>query len=86
MNTTKLAIDAIGWVGAIVLLLAYGALSFRRIGAATWLYQGANAAGSVCLVLNTLYYRAFPSAFVNLIWIAIALTAGMKIKNNPSET
>jgi hypothetical protein len=86
VNTAKLAIDATGWAGAIVLLLAYGAISFRRIDASTWLYQGANAAGSVCLVLNTPYYHAYPSAFVNLIWIAIALTAGMKIKNRASET
>jgi hypothetical protein len=85
LNATKLAIDAIGWSGAIVLLLAYGAISFRRIEASTWLYQGANAAGSICLVLNTLYYHAYPSAFVNLIWIAIALTAGMRIKNNPND-
>jgi hypothetical protein len=85
LNPTKFAIDAIGWIGAITLLLAYGALSFRKLAADTWLYQGANAAGSVCLVLNTLYYHAFPSAFVNLIWIGIALTAGMKIKNTPGE-
>ncbi len=45
MNTTKLAIDAIGWVGAIVLLLAYGALSFRRIGAADLVVSGRERSG-----------------------------------------
>lgn len=81
MITTKLAVDAIGWAGAIVLLLAYTGVSFRRIAATSWLYQGSNAAGSICLVLNTLYYHAYPSTFVNLIWIAIAVTAGMTAKS-----
>jgi len=37
--------------------------------------QVLNAAGGAFLIVNAAYYRAFPSAFVNLVWIGIALSA-----------
>ena len=37
--------------------------------------------GSIFLVINTLYYHAYPSAFVNVIWIGIALAAGFRIRS-----
>lgn len=82
---TKVAIDLIGWLGALLLLGAYGCVSFRRLRAESMVYQLANALGSCCLIVNTLYYRAFPSAFVNLVWIAIAIVAGFRIRSNAQE-
>lgn len=68
-----LLIDIVGWFGAIVLLLAYAAVSRGRTQGTSFQYQLFNAIGSVCLLLNSAYYRAFPSSFVNIIWIVIAL-------------
>ncbi len=65
-------VDALGWVGAGALLLAYFLVSSRRVHGGSLLYQGLNAAGSVLLGANSLYYGAVPSAFVNLVWLAIA--------------
>lgn len=79
MISTKLAMDLAGWFGAFVLLFAYAGVSFKRMAASSFVYQGLNALGSICLTLNTLYYRAYPSAFVNVIWIAIAFAAGMRV-------
>ncbi|HZQ69858.1 MAG TPA: hypothetical protein VFA68_15145 [Terriglobales bacterium] len=83
---TKVAIDLIGWMGALLLLGAYGCVSFRKLGAESLIYQLANALGSCCLILNTLYYRAFPSAFVNVVWIAIAIVAGFRIRTRSQES
>lgn len=61
-----------GWVGAIALLLGYFLVSRRHVRPDSALYQGLNLVGSILLLINTLANRAYPSAFVNLIWLGIA--------------
>ena len=77
---TKLLVDVLGWAGALLLLDAYGCVSFKKLRPDSIAYQIVNGLGSCCLVVNTMFYRAYPSAFVNVIWIAIALTAGMRAR------
>ncbi|MBZ5719505.1 MAG: hypothetical protein LAO03_03905 [Acidobacteriia bacterium] len=72
--------DLLGWAGALILLSAYGAVSFRRIRPESGLYQFCNGLGGIFLVVNTVYYHAYPSAFVNVVWIAIALAARARVK------
>ena len=73
--TYKLLVDVVGWIGAVVLLTAYGAVSSGKLEGTSSRYQILNAVGSAFLIVNAAYYRAFPSAFVNLVWIGIALSA-----------
>ena len=79
---TKLLIDALGWIGALSLIAAYFCVSFRKIAADSALYQFMNAWGSFLLIVNTVYYRAYPSAFVNIVWIAIAISARLKVRTH----
>jgi hypothetical protein len=81
---TKLLIDLTGWAGAVLLLGAYGAVSFHKLRPASLLYQALNGVGSTFLVINTIYYRAYPSAFVNVIWIGIALVATIRVRSQTS--
>lgn len=76
----KLFVDLLGWSGAVLLLGAYACVSFRKLRAEGGLYQFLNGLGSFFLLVNTMYYRAFPSAFVNVIWIGIAVTAGIRLR------
>jgi hypothetical protein len=76
----QLIIDLIGWLGAIALLLAYGAVSRGIVQGTSFRYQLVNAVGSVCLLLNSGYYRAFPSSFVNVVWVGIAVVAMIKYR------
>lgn len=69
----RLIMDLLGWLGAAALLLAYGLVSSRRVRGDSLAYQVPNVVGSLLLVVNTLYYGAYPSSFVNVLWIAIAL-------------
>lgn len=80
----KFLIDLTGWTGALLLLGAYGAVSFHKVRPASLLYQFLNAVGSAFLVINTVYYRAYPSAFVNVIWISIAVVAGLRVRSQAS--
>jgi hypothetical protein len=72
MNT-HLWFDAIGWVGAAALLVAYAMVSSKKLEGDSAVYQSLNILGSLFLALNTVFYRAYPSSFLNMIWIGIAI-------------
>ena len=65
--------DAIGWMGAALLLVAYAMVSSKKLDVDSAAYQLLNIIGSVFLVANTIFYRAYPSSFVNVIWAGIAI-------------
>jgi hypothetical protein len=65
--------DAVGWFGAAFLLVAYAMVSYKKLEADSTIYQLLNIIGSVFLVANTIFYRAYPSSFVNVIWAVIAI-------------
>jgi drug/metabolite transporter (DMT)-like permease len=65
--------DAIGWAGAALLLVAYAMVSSKKLEGDSMAYQFLNIVGSLFLAANTIFYRAYPSSFVNLIWIGIAV-------------
>ncbi len=74
-----LLIDILGWIGAIGLLAAYVLISAKKVEGDSTSYQLLNLVGSFFLILNTLYYGAYPSSFLNLFWIAVALYALRKV-------
>jgi hypothetical protein len=80
-SLTSFLVNGSGWLGAAVLLLAYALVSFKKMQPDSGSYQLMNAAGSALLIVNTVYYHAFPSAFVNLIWIFIAIVAYLRARN-----
>ena len=71
----KTLIDIVGWLGSVFVVAAYFSVSYERFRMSPFMYQLLNAAGSLCLIVNTAYYRAYPSASVNVIWLFIALIA-----------
>jgi hypothetical protein len=82
---TRLIVDLVGWLGAGVLLLAYGLVSFKKLSVDSGYYQLLNVVGSCFLIVNTVYYRAYPSALVNLIWIIIALLASYRMRSRAAR-
>ena len=72
--------DAIGWAGAVGLLVAYAMVSYRRLEGDSAVYQLLNISGSLLLAANTIFYGSYPSTFVNLIWAAIAAFSIVKRK------
>lgn len=69
---TTLAVDLAGWGGVSLLLLAYVLVSTRCLGGDSTLFQALNLAGSALLIVNSLYYGAYPSVGVNVAWIGVA--------------
>ncbi len=76
----RLVVDLVGWAGALVLLTAYALVSMKRLEGDARSYQLLNLWGGAFLIVNTLYYGAYPSSLVNLVWVTIAvLTIGRKM-------
>jgi drug/metabolite transporter (DMT)-like permease len=73
MTDNSVLIDVIGWIGAVAILVAYALVSTRKLEGNSTPYQLLNLAGGVCLIVNTIYYKAYPSTFVNLVWAGIAI-------------
>lgn len=71
--STQFWIDVIGWIGAVSVLIAYLMVSIQKWEGDSPRYQGLNLLGGFCLIANTLYFRAYPSSLVNLVWVGIAI-------------
>jgi hypothetical protein len=72
-------VDILGWLGAIMFLFAYVLVSLRKVEGDSLLFQGINIAAGIFLVVNTVYWKAYPSTAVNLAWIGVAVfTLGRK--------
>ncbi len=74
-----LVINLIGWLGSVAVILAYIFVSTNRMAGDSLAYQLLNLIGGVFLIVNTVYLSAYPSAFVNLIWVGVALFALARI-------
>jgi hypothetical protein len=66
-------IQLIGWAGAIALLSAYGLVTSARLPATSLTYLALNLAGAIALGLSTTAAHAWPSAAVNVVWLAIGM-------------
>ncbi len=82
---TTLIINILGWSGAAALLLAYGLVSMRKLEGDSYIYQSLNLAGSALLIINSFYFGALPSVFVNLFWIGIAIFALTRRRRRRAE-
>lgn len=78
---TSLVINVIGWLGSIAVLLAYVLVSTNRLKGDSIPYQTLNFFGSIFLMVNTIYFGAYPSTFVNLVWLFIAIFALVRAVN-----
>jgi hypothetical protein len=77
--------DAIGWSGAAALLVAYAMVSSKKLEGDSTAFQFLNIVGSLLLAVNTVFYRAYPSSFVKMIWIGIAVFSIATRKRIPSR-
>jgi hypothetical protein len=73
--TLKTFIDIAGWAAALLILSAYGLLSFGKIQARSSLYQVMNIAGAVGFIINCTWNSAWPSVALNVVWLAIGFYA-----------
>ena len=69
----KFLIEIIGWTGALLVLGAYVLLTMDRLTSLSASYRWMNVAGSAGLVVNAAWNGAFPTVFLNVVWLSITL-------------
>ena len=80
MITTSVIIECIGWIGAICVLIAFFLISTKRTDVSKPTYHWLNIVGALGLIIHTSYNGAFPSAFVNIIWVGVAIYSLLMFK------
>lgn len=73
--------DIIGWISGIGYLFAYFLVATKRYSVTSLTYQSLNIFFSIGLLTNTIYHKAYPSTFVNIIWIGIAFLSLLKYRD-----
>lgn len=72
-------IDIVGWIGSACVVLAYALNSYQKIQSDSWSFLVMNLVGGVCLIFYSAYYDAFANTFINVVWVAVAIPAMVKI-------
>ncbi len=73
MDWTTIAIEAAGWIGAVLVLAGYALASAGRLDGRSPLFQWLNLVGAAGFVVNTAWHGAMPSMVLNIIWCGIAV-------------
>lgn len=81
----KLAVEVIGWAGALLILVAYALLSAGKLKARSLTYHLMNILGAAGFVVNSGWNGALPSAAMNVIWIGIGIYALWQRRRLPDE-
>jgi hypothetical protein len=73
-------IEIMGWIGAIEVLLAYGLISLNKVDSKSLFFQLLNLTGGLLLIVYTLHLKSYASAFVNIVWVLVAVVSIYRIK------
>ena len=75
----RLFVDVAGWAAALLILLGYALLTAGKLNARSPAYQWMNVLGAIGFVINSGYFKAWPSAVLNVIWAGIGIVALIRI-------
>ena len=86
MTPIEVAVEVVGWGGAVLILLAYLLLSSGKLTGQSLVYQGMNVVGAAGFVINGWWHGAIPSASLNVLWLLIGAIASWRIIRKRSST
>jgi hypothetical protein len=75
-------IEVLGWIASVLIVGSYALNITGKLSASSKIYVLANIIGGIFFVVNTYYHHAYPSMFVNVIWVIIAIYMISKKKSN----
>ncbi len=61
-----------GWIGMILLIIAYFLLSIKKLKFNSLVYQLLNLFGSVGIIASTVATNSWPTVTLNVLWFGIA--------------
>jgi hypothetical protein len=71
----NLFVEIVGWVGSVMILLAYGLNSYQNIRSDSLGFYLTNFLGGMCLIVYAIYKDASANAFINIVWVIVAVIA-----------
>jgi hypothetical protein len=83
----KMLVEVIGWTAAAMMLSAYILLTTGRLRSLSPTYQWLNVLSGAGFIVNSGWNGAYPSAALNLIWMAIGLYGlfrGSRVRPGPA--
>lgn len=83
----KILIEVIGWSAAAMMLAAYFLLTSGRLNSKSAAYQWMNVLSGAGFIVNSGWNGAYPSAFLNVIWMGIGMYgvfAGVRQRTQPA--
>ena len=69
------AVEAAGWVGAVLVLGAYLLVSIKRLAGDSALFQWMNMIGAAGLTMVSAWHAAWPAAWLDGAWTLVGLVA-----------
>jgi len=83
----NILVEIMGWIGSILIVGSYALNITGRLEATHKLYVLANILGGLFFVVNTYFHQAYPSMFVNIVWVIIAIVMlNKKDKNKEANS
>jgi hypothetical protein len=79
LTREQIAVEVVGWAGAVLILAAYALLSAGKLTGRSLLYQAMNVFGAAGFAINGWWHRAVPSAALNVVWLLIGAIASWRI-------
>jgi hypothetical protein len=87
MSAIELAVEVVGWAGAILILLGYLLITTGKLTGKSLVYQAMNVLGAAGFAINGWWHRALPSTALNVVWLLIGVIASWRIlKRRGSST
>jgi hypothetical protein len=66
-------IDVLGWVGAIILLVAYTLNIMQKLETDSSYFLSINLLGAFLLTINAYSTESYPFLVVNLFWVLVSI-------------
>jgi hypothetical protein len=79
VSPIAIAVEVVGWIGALQILGAYAMLSAGKLTGSSPLYQWMNVIGAAGFTINGWWHGALPSTALNVIWMMIGGVALWRI-------
>ena len=81
----SILIEVMGWIASVLIVGSYALNITGKLSASSKSYVLANIIGGIFFVVNTYFHKAYPSMFVNVIWVIIAIYMISKKKKNNAK-
>ena len=76
----NMSVEIMGWIGSLLIVGSYALNITGKLEANNKWYVWANIIGGFLFIINTYFHQAYPSMFVNIVWVIIAFVMIFKNK------